>query len=76
MLKADFAAGKTVIASLRPGRDAMHDIQTGGGSGGDQYADKSWDELDRGGVLATVKAEAPDVYKAKYRERFGVEPRV
>lgn len=76
VLKADFAAGKAVIASLRPGRDAMSDIQAGGAGGGGQYADKSWDELDRGGVLAKVKAEAPDVYKAKYRERFGVEPRL
>jgi HK97 family phage prohead protease len=33
----------------------------------------SWDELDRNGGLAKLKAEKPDEYKALYAEKFGVE---
>lgn len=34
----------------------------------------SWDELDKSGKLITLKDKNIDVYKDKYKERFGVEP--
>lgn len=34
----------------------------------------SWEELDRAGKLVRLKDLAPDVYKSKFKERFGVEP--
>lgn len=75
ILKADMTNGKAALAAMRPRRNAMHDIVQGGEESGSEYRDKSWDELDRAGKLATLKAEAPEVYKAKFKARFGVEPR-
>jgi hypothetical protein len=39
-----------------------------------ELADKSWDDLDKAGELARVKAEFPDLYKAKFKDAFGKEP--
>mgnify|MGYP001541908106 FL=1 len=40
---------------------------TQGGDAG-KYAVKSWDELDRAGLLAELKANHPDLYEKKYKE--------
>lgn len=36
----------------------------------------SFDELWKSDKLATLKAQAPDVFKAKYKEKYGREPRM
>jgi hypothetical protein len=36
----------------------------------------SWDELDKGGKLAALKAEQPEEFKRLYKEKFGVEPKL
>ncbi len=36
----------------------------------------SWDELDRGNKLIALKDNHPDIYKQKYKEKFGVEPKI
>lgn len=38
--------------------------------------DKSWDELDKAGRLLELKDKAPDLYKEKFKARFGVEPKL
>lgn len=75
ILKADMTNGKAALAAMRPRRNAMHDIVQGTEERGSEWHDKSWDELDRAGKLAALKAEAPEVYKAKFKARFGCEPR-
>ena len=40
---------------------------------GSSFADKSWDELDRCGLLAVLKNSDPGLFAAKYKERFGVD---
>ena len=76
ILKADFANGKAALEAMRPRRSVMKDIHPGegGGEGGENYSGKSWDDLDRSGLLGEVKAKHPEVYKAKFKARFGVEP--
>jgi HK97 family phage prohead protease len=37
---------------------------------------KSWDELDRSGELVVLRQQAPEVYKEKFKTKFGVEPSV
>lgn len=41
-----------------------------GKSGGDssRFASKTWDELDKAGLLAELKATDPDLYEKKYKE--------
>lgn len=36
---------------------------------------KSWNELDKEGHLVTLRDKYPEVYKEKYKTRFGVEPK-
>lgn len=38
-----------------------------------KYEGKSWDQLDRAGLLEEFKAKHPDAFKAKYKERFDKE---
>jgi len=38
------------------------------------FQKKSWDEHDKLGTLITLKDKYPDVYKEKYKAKFGVEP--
>jgi hypothetical protein len=40
------------------------------------YATLSFDEIDRKGLMAKLKAENVELYKAKFKERFGVEPKL
>ena len=35
----------------------------------------SWKDLDRSGKLIMIKEKYPDLYKTKYKEEFGVEPK-
>lgn len=37
---------------------------------------KNWDELDKSGKLIVLKDTYPEVYKEKYKAKFGVEPQV
>ena len=37
-------------------------------------ASLTWDELDRRGLLPRLKAENPDLFAAKFRERFNTSP--
>ena len=37
-----------------------------------KYDGKSWDELDRAGLLASLRAENPERYKQLYKEKFNV----
>lgn len=37
-------------------------------------ASKTWDELDRAGRLVELKDKAPELYREKFKARFGTEP--
>lgn len=78
LLKADFTNGKAALAAMKPRRNILDEIHPGerGGGAENNWHAKSWDEIDRSGKLAELKAKSPDVYKAKYKERFGVEPKI
>lgn len=71
----DFDSAKSMLEAI-PKRQAMAPQFNRGGNGpvlGD-LEKKSWDELDRMGKLVELKDKAPEVYKEKFKERFGVEP--
>ncbi|MEG1998487.1 MAG: HK97 family phage prohead protease [Bacteroidales bacterium] len=36
-----------------------------------KYAGKTWDEIDRAGRLAELKADAPEIYNSLFKEKFG-----
>lgn len=75
ILKTSFEDGKAALASLKPRRSVMQDIVLSGSSTeSTEWHNKSWDELDRAGRLIELRDSAPEVFKAKFREKFGREP--
>lgn len=75
ILKTSFEDGKAALASLKPRRSVMQDIVLSGSSAeSTEWHNKSWDELDRAGRLIELRDSAPEVFKAKFREKFGREP--
>ena len=72
----DFEGTKAMLAAIPCRANVAGQINTDKGSGvtlGD-WKDKSWDELDKAGKLVELKDAAPDLYKSKFKERFGIEP--
>ena len=41
--------------------------------GAENIANKTWDELDQAGELATLRAASFETFKAKYKEKFGID---
>lgn len=66
MFGDNFARGKKILASL-PGKSKLGDLagKTGNSS---MYADKSWDDLDKAGLLVSLKADDPELYEQKYKQ--------
>ena len=72
----DFEGTKAMLAAIPCRANVAGQINTDKGSGvtlGD-WKDKSWNELDKAGKLVELKDAAPDLYKSKFKERFGIEP--
>jgi hypothetical protein len=73
----DFEGTKAMMEAI-PERASVTAQITSGQSGvtlGD-WKDKTWDELDKAGKLVELRDAAPDVYKVKFKERFGIEPKL
>ncbi len=68
--KANPEGLKSLIAAM-PGKMKVNDFIEQGAAGSDEICKKSWDELDKSGDLAILKAKYPDVFKAKFEEKFG-----
>ena len=72
----DFEGTKAMLAAIPQRASVAGQIGSGKVAGvtlGD-WKDKSWDELDKAGKLVELKDAAPDLYKSKFKERFGIEP--
>lgn len=77
LFDADFEGTKAMLAAIPHRASVAAQINSGNGnvSLGD-LKDKSWEQLDKAGKLMELKDNHPDVYKAKFKERFGIEPNV
>lgn len=42
-------------------------------AGASKFENKTWDQLDKENLLSELKAQNPDLFKAKYKESFGVD---
>lgn len=69
----DFDAAKAMLAAI-PHRGRVIAATVADGSEITALKDKSWDELDRANKLTLLRDNAPDIYRAKFKERFGVDP--
>lgn len=68
--KANPEGLKSLIDAMPEKMNANQFIEPGA-SGNDDICKKSWEELDKSGDLAILKAKYPDVFKAKFEEKFG-----
>lgn len=76
LFDSDFEGTKVMLEAIPRRVNVTSQINTGKVSGvtlGD-WKDKSWDEIDKAGKLVELKDAAPDLYKSKFKERFGIEP--
>lgn len=74
LMAADRAATESLIDSMKPapkaGPMAKAVYQEAVKSG---FENKTWDELDRSNQLGALKAQNPELFQAKYKEKYGVE---
>ena len=75
----DFAGTKILLESLPARQSVSQQIDQASGKSKVELTDletKSWDELDKAGKLIMLKDSYPDLYKEKYKDKFGVEPKL
>lgn len=72
----DFEGTKAALAAISAHRSVTEQIHAAAGVQLGDWKDKSWDELDKSGRLMQLKDGDPELYKTKFRERFGVEPKM
>lgn len=72
----DFEGAKTALAAIPVRTPVAPRIQTGGTSNVSlaDLQSKTWDELDKANRLLELRDNYPDLYKEKFKQRFGVEP--
>lgn len=73
LMSSDRANTETLLAGMKPSRHmraAAYIDETGKGGG---MVDKSWDELDKAGLLSELKATDKALFESKYKEKFGVD---
>lgn len=70
LMKSDRENTEALLASM-PKKQLRIDDYIGGASGND-YSNKTWDQLDKSGQLPDLKASNPALFAQKYEEKFGV----
>lgn len=68
MFELDHTKAKAIVAAI-PGRESVS-AKIGGTAADASLIDATWDELDKSGKLAELKAKHPDVYAEKFKARF------
>jgi len=79
LMDADETTTRELINALpATGRASIKDFLNGGAGAGEakDLAQMSWAEIDKAERLGELKDKYPELYKAKYKEAFGVVPEV
>lgn len=75
LFDADFEKAKATLNAIpRPKSVQQHHAESAAALS-DKYSGKSWNELDREGLLVKLRDEAPEIYREKFREEFGHDPK-
>ena len=73
LMKSDRENTEKLINSMKPQPERrMTDVYNGGASPA-SLTDKTWDELDKAGQLSNLRNADLNAFKAKYKEKFGVD---
>lgn len=79
MFDNDFDAAKTALENIPARGSVTTHIRQSQESNAVELADlqkKDWNDLDKEGRLVTLKDKYPDLYKEKFKARFGTEPKM
>ena len=73
LMKSDRENTEKLINSMKPQPERrIVDVYNGGASPA-SLTDKTWDELDKAGQLSNLRNADLNAFKAKYKEKFGVD---
>ena len=79
LFDADFATTKTALEAIPARQSVTGRIETGTGDNTTELADlqkKDWNTLDKEGKLVLLKDKYIDLYKEKFKARFGCDAQV
>jgi len=79
LFDVDFESGKKVLAAIPTRQSVVGRIETSEGGNAVELADlqkKDWDTIDKEGKLVLLKDKYIDLYKEKFKTRFGCEPQI
>lgn len=74
LMKSDRENTEKLINSMKPQPERrITDVYNDGGASPASLASKTWDELDKAGQLSNLRNADLNAFKAKYKEKFGVD---
>lgn len=73
LFDADFEKAKATLEAIPHRKNVTESIEQPSAQMYD-YASKSWDELDRAGMLVKLRDTNPTLYEEKFEQRFGHKP--
>ena len=75
LFDADFEKAKATLNAIPRVKSIKEQMEAGKLSLSDDFASKSWSELDKAGLLVKLKDESPELYREKFRAEFGRDPK-
>lgn len=71
LANADFDGTKAVLDSMKSNPSVKTQVEEQKEKAGEEFLKLSWDEMDKNGQLIKLKADHPEIFFAKYKEKFG-----
>lgn len=75
LFDADFEKAKATLNAIPRVKSIKELMAEGNVTLADDFAKKSWSELDKESLLVKLKDEAPELYREKFRAEFGRDPK-
>lgn len=76
LAKADFDTTKSILDGMKVSPAVKDQVQEGKTDEAGELLKLSWGDMDKSGKLPYLKLNHPEVFKAKYKEKFGKEPKM
>lgn len=73
LMKSDRENTEKLINSMKPQPERRITDVFDGGTSPASLSDKTWDELDKAGQLSNLRNADLNAFKAKYKEKFGID---
>ena len=73
LMKSDRENTEKLIGSMKPQPERRATDVFDGGTSPASLTDKTWDELDKAGQLSNLRNADLNAFKAKYKEKFGID---